>query len=216
VIGSFKKFGNLGYWIWERNEKIMKGLRKALITVTSIITFIFAINLIIQNIRIGFALILPVALSLTVPVICFGLMLFAWILTERTRKDEKRFKTNCLSWAGAFTFLALTMVFKHKFSFSSFPLVSGGSPISWEHSMMTFLFAGVGFVFLLLVHKFLDRAVLGFFIFLLVAGSSIVLYFYYCISVNNWSVILGSLGCLLGGIIYAMIHPEVMLRIEAK
>lgn len=203
-----KRVSDLGLWVWERGNDVMKALRTVLLIIIIGTAIIFALNLIVEHRNEGFALILPVFLALTVPIICGGLLLFAWNLTERSREDRKRFNANCVAWLVGFAFLLATILLVRDFSLSSFSLSSQKASVG--EILWTILFAVIGFMFLWQVHLLLKKVSLSIFIFMLVAGSSVVLYSYYCIPLDNWLVGLSLIGVVAGGGIYAMIKPEVL------
>ena len=209
-----KRLNGLGFWIWERSDKIMKALRSFLLIIITATAIVFAINLIIENRKEGFALVLPVILALTVPAICGGLLLFAWTLTERSREDKERFNANCIAWVTGFIFLAAIIALVRDFSISSFPLFSQRAPI-WEIFWLV-PFVLIGHIFLWRVHLLSNKVSLSIFIFMLVAGSSTALYSYYCISLDNWLMILSLFGFVFGGCIYAMINPEAVSLIKGE
>ena len=215
MLSSFNVLKVLCLWLWERSDKIMKALRVLVILTIAVSSAVFAIHFILKNRQAGFNLILPVILVLIVPAICCGTLLFAWMLTERSRSDERRFLANCIAWVGGFILLALTIVFAHDFSMSSFPLASEKSFFSFDLVAMTFVFAVAGYIVLYLINIYLDKAAIALFIFLLVAASSIVLYLYYFISSDNWAVIAVCLGVILGATIYGMTNGEAIARIKA-
>jgi hypothetical protein len=202
-----KRINDLDLWIWERSDRVMKGLKIFLITAIVATIVVFMVNFISEHRSEGLGLIFPMIIILFVPFICGGLLLFAWNLTEQSRENQKLFRANCFAWVLGFIFLGGIMLIFRVFSLSSFSISSPRASI-WELFLGSFC-ALIGFLFFKKIRLYSDKAPLPILIFFLVAASSTLLYSYYCLPIEKWLTSWSTWCFVGGGVFHEMIKPLI-------